>query len=63
MYYCMKYGVESHVVNSGISDEPYRYALKLLGKVNYVLSVEPDSKAMSDYKSWICQQLKIFENM
>lgn len=63
MYYCMKFGIESHMERSGIPVEPYRYALKLLGKVNYVLSVEPNSKAMSDYKSWICQQLKIFENM
>jgi len=62
MYYCMKFGIDSHVERSGISDEPHTYACKLLGKVNYVLSVEPDNKAMTDYKSWLQQQIKLLKN-
>ena len=51
IYYCRKYGVGSHLQRMGISgggsespQDPERYAQHLLGKINYVLSVDPGDK-------------------
>lgn len=46
IYYCGKYGVESHLKRSGICqgsrEECERYLQQLLGKINYVLQVNPE---------------------
>lgn len=56
MYYCMKFGVNSHL-SSICSDESVDgYVLSLLGKINYVLSVEPQNSEMIKYKSWLNNQ-------
>ena len=58
MYYCMKFGVSSHLENCGITNTEEKYVLKLLGRINYVLSVEPDNSAMKKYRDWLINQTK-----
>ena len=56
MYFCMKYGVSSHLESCGITDTEDKYVLKLLGRVNYVLSVEPKNQTMKRYREWLTLQ-------
>ncbi len=56
LYYCMKFGVESHMSAQGLDGSPEAYIRQLLGKVNYVLSVEPHNARMKDYKHWLTQR-------
>lgn len=58
MYYCMKYGVDSHLEKCGITDAEDKYVLKLLGRVNYVLSVEPKNQTMKKYREWLSMQMQ-----
>lgn len=53
MYYCMKYGIRSHLEMNGYKEAESIYLNKLLGRVNYVLSVEPDNFKMKEYKNWL----------
>lgn len=41
MYYCMKYGIESHAKRKQNEETEGNYLYKLLGQINYVISVEP----------------------
>ena len=56
MYYCMKFGVESHIEKSNISETPETYIQKILGKINYILSVEPNNADMKNYRDWLMKQ-------
>ena len=53
MYYCMKYGVKSHLAKCSFDKSAEDYVSALLGRINYVLSVEPQNKQMQDYKAWL----------
>ena len=53
LYYCKKYGLKSHLKVSGIKEDPEKYRKELLGRVNYILSVEPGNKEMQGYREWI----------
>lgn len=57
LFYCRKYGVESHLKKKGNKVGKQEYLHKLLGKVNYVLSVDKDNMEMQEYKQWIKEQL------
>ncbi len=57
IYYCRKYGVKSHLQRIDSADSPERYLQRLLGRVNFVLSVSPGQAEMSGYRDWIRQQL------
>ena len=56
MHYCMKYGVKSHMERQGMTEEEGSYLRGLLGRVNYVLLVEPDNLQMRAYKTWLRKQ-------
>lgn len=56
MHYCMRYGIESHMRHNSIPGTKEQYVLKLLGKVNYVLSVSADEPDFSEYKAWLKKQ-------
>lgn len=58
MHYCMKFGVESHLRARGMDVAADAYILQLLGRVNYVLSVEPDDPHMLAYRAWLRTQQK-----
>jgi len=53
MYYCMKYGIKSHLDSIGSNELPQDYILRLLGRINYVLSIEPNNGQMQKYKLWL----------
>lgn len=55
MYYCMRYGINSHIEKIGATESSDKIIKKLSGKVNYVLSVEPDNKEMQLYKKQLKQ--------
>lgn len=53
MHYCMKFGVKSHIERQGGNESPENYVAKLVGKVNYILNLEPQNNEMKKYKSWL----------
>ena len=53
MFFCQKYGIASHIKKKRIKENPEKYRSRLLGRINYVLSVEPDNKEMIEYKGWL----------
>ena len=52
LYYIKKYGIESHILHEGIRQERYLY--HLMGKVQWVLFLEPQNKEFLEY----CKILK-----
>ena len=58
VYYCRKFGTASHLKRvNDIVDEKV-FLQKLLGKINYVLSVDSKNKEMLEYKKWAINELK-----
>lgn len=53
IYYCKKFGVRSHIAHMGFDGNEASYLRKLLGKINYILSVTPDNREMQEYRRWI----------
>lgn len=53
LYYCRKYGIASHLNRKGVSMTPERYRSVLLGRVNYVLSIEPDNVFAKESKLFL----------
>lgn len=53
LYYCQKYGVAQHLKRRGAEDSAEQYLAKLLGRVNYVLSITPENNEMLQYKKWL----------
>lgn len=58
MYYCMKFGIQSHLNSIGCGESKEKYILTLLGRINYVLSMEPQNEQMQKYKAWLKEQQK-----
>ena len=56
IYYCMKYGISSHmarvVLPSWITKEEV-YVRHLLGKVNYILQINPKDAEFLKYREWL----------
>lgn len=57
LYYCKTYGVYSHMQRTQVNVTEDTYLRQLLGRVNYVLSVDPLNEEMQSYKRWIKTQL------
>ena len=57
IYYCKKFGISSHLERMGRGDTD-RYLSKLLGKINYVLAVEPDNIQMQENKIWVQEAIQ-----
>ena len=53
VYYVLKYGVKSHIKKRNINLSCNRYLSMLLGKINYVLTVNPNDKEFINYKNLI----------
>ena len=53
MYYIRKYGVTSHLEYYHQDMNEHVYLKSLLGKVNYVLQVEPSLKEFLDYRDYL----------
>ncbi len=67
MYYCRKFGVERHLMNTNSNLSADEYIRKLAGKINYVLSIETDNEEFIRYRHEIPyfsrkgEQISIFE--
>lgn len=53
MYYCKKFGIRQHLEFCEMDTDEKAYVSRLLGRVNYVLSVEKDNAEMKEYKNWL----------
>lgn len=51
LFYIKKFGLISHVTKKRIKDPNYIYSL--VGKINFILSVEPNNAEFIDYKSML----------
>ena len=53
LYYCQKYGIDDHIQKLGMTIMKDVYIAQLLGRVNYVLSVDPENQEMHCYRNWL----------
>ena len=51
IYFCQKYGIQSHLQRLGLEIPEETYRVKLLGRVNYVLQVMPNDSQMLDARN------------
>ncbi len=58
VYYCKKYGFNSHMAHIDFDGNESSYIFRLLGKINYILSVTPYDKQMLDWKKWLTDELR-----
>jgi retron-type reverse transcriptase len=58
VHYCEKYGVADHLSFRGDPTPPADYLMSLMGRVNYVLSIEPQNEEMRRYKTLVAAWLK-----
>lgn len=61
LYYCKKFGVSAHLQKKGLDICEQDYLNKLLGKVNYVLSVDAENPEMIGYRKWLTDKIKFTE--
>lgn len=60
LYYCIKYGISAHRqratnIPQWIHDDK-QYMRHLLGKINYVLQINPKDKVFGSYSRWLKEQ-------
>lgn len=61
LYYCKTYGLSSHIARAGIGVGEQTYLHQLMGRVNYVLSVDAHNREMQEAKCWITDQMRYYE--
>lgn len=54
VYYIKKFGLKDHIERKGIKEN--NYLKHLLGKVNFVLHINPDDIEFQDYKNFLIQE-------
>lgn len=59
IYYLKKYGPDSYCARQ--SGSYYQYLCRLLGRISYVLSVEPDKKGFLEAKEFVHEQVQKLE--
>ena len=60
IYYCNKFGINSHMARLDFDGNEISYINHLLGRINYVLSVTPDDKQMLDSKKLLLGMLAYY---
>lgn len=58
LYYCRRFGVESHLEYVGTDLAPVAYLKRLLGQVGYWLQADPDSHEASAAQEWLKGELQ-----
>lgn len=61
LYYIKKYGYFDYLEKSNISEDPIKYATRLLGRINYVISLN-GSEEFKEYMSYLTEQLPTIKN-
>lgn len=62
IYFCKKYGIESHLRYINHIGDTKAYASSLLGRVSFVLQIEPGNKEFLEYKEFLVNTLRRIEN-
>lgn len=60
IYYCKKFGINSHMARTDFDGNELSYITHLLGRINYVLSVTPDDKQMLDGKKLLLSMMEYY---
>ena len=58
VYYCQKFGVRSHMKKRDLQLDETAFLRKLLGRINYVLSVDSANFEFKQYKEWVMIEVK-----
>ena len=58
LYYCKKFGIQEHLRKIGLEIPEDNYRMQLLGKVNYVLQVQPEDRDLLEARKWLQQSTK-----
>ncbi len=59
IYYCRKFGIESHLTRCHTDADPALYLNALLGKIDWVLSVNPEDAEFSAYRIQVREWMKM----
>ena len=51
VYYILKYGLDNHIERRNIKLSSHKYLEKLIGKINYIFSVNPLDREFISYKT------------
>lgn len=57
LYYCRRYGVAEHLARTGRDLSPRAYLQSLLGRVSYVLQIEPGRTEALQWRAWLLEAL------
>ena len=58
LYFCQKYGIADHLRRRSEDTDPQKYAMGLLGKVNYALQTAPADPDLRNAKVWLLAQIQ-----
>ena len=53
LYYCRNFGIQEHLQKTGLEIPEDTYRMQLLGKVNYVLQVQPEDRDLLEARKWL----------
>ena len=62
VFYCRKFGVENHLEHIGCAADPKKYLAGLMGRINHVLHICPDSSEFIDYKNTVSELINEYNN-
>lgn len=62
LYYCNKFGVSGHLSRVASSDTPEKYLLRMLGKVNFIIHIEPKNCEFHAHKQLILKLINEEKN-
>ncbi len=62
LFYCKKFGLHSHIERKGLTISPQKYGLQLLGKINYILSIDPEQQGLIEMQKWLRKEIEGLEN-
>lgn len=57
LYYCRRFGVAEHLARTGQDLPPRAYLQSLLGRVSYVLQIEPERTEARQWREWLLEAL------
>ena len=58
-HYCRMYGVEEHLKQTGLEESPEHYLERLAGRIQYVLSVDPENSVFGRMKEEVARELAV----
>ena len=62
LYFCRRFGVSAHLARTGAAPEPEGCLRSLLGRVAYVLQIDPENREMLGYREWLLRELALLHS-